>query len=37
MKKNNKGNDGFGKIIFYIILGIGIAIGLFYLYLALTK
>ena len=36
-KHHNKGNNGFGKIFFYIILGIVIAVGLFYLYLALTK
>ena len=34
--KNNEGNNFFG-IIIKIIIGIAIAIGLVYLYLALTR
>ena len=37
MSKKNKNNGGIFKIIMYILLGIVILIGLFYLWLALTK
>ncbi len=37
MSKRNKNNGGFIKIIIFILLGIMILIGLFYLWLALTK
>ena len=36
-KENNENDENFVKVIIYIVLGIVIAIGLGYLYLALTK
>lgn len=37
MSKKNKKGKGIAKMIIYIVLGIIITIGLFYLWLALTR
>lgn len=37
MKNKNENNNGFWGIIIKILIGLGLIVGLFYLYLALTK